>query len=37
MKINNKVQDIRLQRDLFGRMLGISMEENNSKKFCPIQ
>ena len=29
VNVNNKVQEVRLQRDLFGRMLGISMSDNN--------
>lgn len=28
--INNKIQEVRLQRDLFGRMLAISMNENTN-------
>lgn len=28
IKINNKVQEVRLQHDLFGRMLAISINEN---------
>lgn len=28
VKIGSKVQEVRMQRDLFGRMLGVSMEQN---------
>lgn len=32
VKINNKVQEVYLQRDLLGRMLTIPMEEQSSKE-----
>lgn len=28
VKVGNKVQEVKMQRDLFGRMLGVSMENN---------